>query len=244
MKKPTKENIKLSVLLLNIENPRFDMGGNQRDVIQKMIEDQGDKLYQLAQHIVENGLNPSELAMVTPSEREDGRFEVLEGNRRITALKILTTPALIDAQYKNLTNKIKKLSLLFKKNPIKEVPCTIFVDPKEANKWIKLKHTGQNGGVGTVEWDTQQQGRFDAKVEGKAPAIAIQVIDFLNKSPHFDKALKPKLKDVRATNLGRLVGDPEFRDFLGLSQQNGVLQSHFEQPEVVKGLTKVVTLGL
>ena len=86
MKKPKNEELNLSLLLLNIENPRFDMGENQRDVIQKMIDDQGDKLYQLAQHIVQHGLNPAELAIVTPSEREDGRYEVLEGNRRITAV--------------------------------------------------------------------------------------------------------------------------------------------------------------
>jgi hypothetical protein len=240
MKKSVTQNIKLSILLLNIENPRFEMGSNQRDIVQKMIEDQGDKLYHLAKHIVQHGLNPSELAIVTPSEREDGRYEVLEGNRRITALKILSNPTLIDPQYKNLTNKIKKLSLLFKKNPIREVPCVIFSDPKDAYEWIKLKHTGQNGGVGTVEWDTQQQGRFDAKIEGKAPNAALQIIDYLNKSPLFDKGLKAKLKDVPATSLGRLTGDPDFRDFLGLTQKDGVLYGHLKDPEVVKGLTKVV----
>lgn len=240
MKKPVSQNIKLSILLLNIENPRFEMGNNQRDVIQKMIEDQGEKLYQLARHIVEHGLNPSELAIVAPSEREDGRYEVLEGNRRITALKILSAPSLIDDKYKNLSKKVKKLSAIFKKSPIKEVPCVIFDDPKDAYKWIKLKHTGQNGGIGTVEWDTQQQGRFDAKIEGKAPSAAIQVIDYLHKSPHFDKALKGKLKDVPATSLGRLTGDPEFREFLGLSVKDGMIQGNLAESEIVKGLTKVV----
>jgi len=240
MKKSVNESIKLSLLLLNIENPRFDLGENQRDVVQKMIEDQGDKLYRLAEHIVKHGLNPSELAIVTPSEREDGRYEVLEGNRRVTALKILTTPSLIDVKYKSLTNKIKKLSTAFKKRGIKNVPCVIFDDPKEATKWIKLKHTGQNGGVGTVEWDNQQQARYDAKTEGKAPNSAIQIIDYLRKSPDFDKDLKAKLKDVPATSLGRLLGDPVFREFVGLSQDDGILKSNFEPAETIKPLTKVI----
>ncbi len=243
MSYPLKKNIKLSNLLLNVENPRFELVGNQRDVIQKMIEDQdsGDKLYHLAKHISEHGLDPSIIIIVTPSGREEGRYEVLEGNRRITALKILTTPSLIDVKYKGLINKIKNLSIEFKKRKIKEIHCVVYDNPEDAYKWIKLKHTGQNGGVGTVEWDTQQQGRFDAKVEGKAPSIAIQVIDFLNKSPLFDRDLKSKLKKVKATNMGRLMGDPEFREFIGLSQQGGIVQSNFEQPEVIKGLTKVVT---
>lgn len=240
MKEPGIEIIKLTNLLLNIENPRFEMVGNQRDAIQKMIEDQGDKLYQLAQHITENGLDPSTHIIVTPSDKEKGRFEVLEGNRRVTALKILTNPSIIDAQNKSLINRVKKLNEQFKKKNIKDVSCIVFDDPNDAYKWIDIKHTGQNNGIGTVEWDTQQQARFDAKVNGKAPAIAIQAIDFLNKSPLFDKNLKSKLKDIKATNLGRLIGDPEFRDFIGLSQNDGMLQSNFNQSEVVKGLTKVV----
>jgi len=241
MKKPVTESIKLSLLLLNIENPRFDLGENQRDVVQKMIEDQGDKLYRLAEHIVKHGLNPSELAIVTPSEREAGRYEVMEGNRRITALKILAAPSLIDPKYKVLIKKIKKLSEAFKKRAIKNVPSVIFDDPKEAIKWIELKHTGQNGGVGVVEWDTQQQARYLAKTEGKAPNSAIQLIDYLRKSPDFDKDLKTQLKDVPATSLGRLLGDPSFREFVGLSQDDGILKSNYDPTETIKPLTKVIT---
>ncbi len=36
--------IDIADLYINIENPRFEMVGNQREAIKTMIEDQGDKL--------------------------------------------------------------------------------------------------------------------------------------------------------------------------------------------------------
>jgi len=47
-------------LNINIENPRFEMVGSQRDAIQLMIEDHKDKLFKLAEDIMEEGLNPGE----------------------------------------------------------------------------------------------------------------------------------------------------------------------------------------
>ena len=93
--------IKVANLLLNPTNYRFSPQTNQREAIEVMLKDQGEKLYKLAEDIVENGLNPSEDLMVTPIE--DGNatqklYKVLEGNRRITALKLLSIPENIEGE--------------------------------------------------------------------------------------------------------------------------------------------------
>ena len=56
----TRKLIDLSLLNINIENPRFEMVGNRREAIKTIIYDQGDKLTKLATDIVEEGLNPGE----------------------------------------------------------------------------------------------------------------------------------------------------------------------------------------
>lgn len=236
----TNKQLLLTNLLLNIENPRFELVGNQREALQAMINDQSEKIYNLAKDIIEVGtLNPSELVIVTPSESDKKHFVVLEGNRRVTTLKILTTPELISTSHVAFYKKIKPLAEKFKLNPISEVPCVIFNDAEEANKWIKLKHTGENEGIGIVRWDAQQVARFEERVDGTSP-IALQAIDFLRREDSVDEALKERLKEVPSTNLDRLLKDKSVQSLIGLSIKDNRLQTNLKRKEVVKGLTKIV----
>lgn len=86
--------IKLTSLLVNTENYRFEPQPSQKDALDKMIEDQNDKLYTLAVDIINNGLSPVDLIMVTPDE-STSRYTVLEGNRRVTTLKYYPIPLLL-----------------------------------------------------------------------------------------------------------------------------------------------------
>src|SRR5687768_569277 len=104
------EKISVSNLLISTENPRFDIVSNQREAIDVMVDDQGEKLLNLASHIVESGtLNPSELPIVCADEVQKKKFNVLEGNRRVSALKLLETPDIISDQYRALRTKFRKL---------------------------------------------------------------------------------------------------------------------------------------
>lgn len=53
--------IKLTSLFVNTENYRFEPLSSQKEAIDKMIEDQGDKLYSLVDDIVTNGLSPASI---------------------------------------------------------------------------------------------------------------------------------------------------------------------------------------
>lgn len=237
----TTKPISLTNLTVNIENPRFELVGNQREAIQVMIEDQGDKLINLAKDIVETGmLNPGELIYVTPHQKEKGQFNVLEGNRRVTALKILTTPSLIDGKHTAFAKRLKPYVDQFKKKPITEIPCAIFNNADDANKWIKLKHTGENDGVGIVRWDAQQVARFDERIDGTSP-VALQAIDFLKKEALVPQSLKIKLKDVPSSSLDRLLKDKNVQQVIGITVKDNRLQTHLEKNEIIKGLSKIVT---
>lgn len=231
--------IDISLLNINIENPRFEMVGNQREAIKTMIEDQGDKLIKLADDIVNEGLNPGDPIYVVQHEKNEEQFNVLEGNRRATVLKLLENPDLIPETNKSLLNKFRKLSELYTKNPIDKVNCILFNSEKDAEHWIELKHTGQNDGIGTVGWDAQQKARFDERVKGTS-SYALQIIDFLLKESSVDSDIKSQLKNVKSSSLQRLVTDPDFRRVAGIEIYNGKVQTKFEPSEVAKPLTKAV----
>ncbi len=232
-----KKNIDLSLLSVNIENPRFEMVGSQREAISQMINDQGQRLSKLAQDILDNGLNPSELIIVVKHEKSEGQYNVLEGNRRITALKLLANPDLIPDKHKSLLNAFRKLSERFYLNPIKDLPCVVFDDEQFANRWIKLKHTGANDGIGVVSWDAQQKDRFEERVEGKS-SYALQVIDFLSKQD-LDADLKRDLNKLPSSSVQRLVTDPDFRSVVGLDIKDGKLYTKLPPEEVTKPLVKM-----
>lgn len=231
--------INLTNLLVNTENYRFESIVSQKEAIDKMVQDQNEKLFNLAAHIVENGLNPNDPIQVSPSSHDKNKFIVLEGNRRVITLKILQNPTIIDIpNFDSLKKKFKKLHNNNKDKLIYEVDCTVFDDPSEAEKWIKLKHAGQSNGAGTVDWDAQQIQRFEAKVEGKS-SIALQTIKLLKSSSLVPHEIKDRLSDLPITSLDRLLSDPAIRDFLGVNINNGVIQSEIDETEVIKGLTQI-----
>lgn len=231
--------IDISLLNVNIENPRFEMVGNQRDAIKIMIGDQKDKLIKLANDIVNEGLNPGDPIFITKHEKLDGEYNVLEGNRRVTALKLLENPELISEKNKSLLNRFKNLSEQYSKVAIEKIPCILFENENEAEHWIELKHTGQNDGVGTVGWDAQQKARFDERVKGNS-SYALQIIDFLEKEESVESDVKDNLKKVKSSSLQRLAADPDFRRMAGIDIKDGKVITRYEPAEVAKPLSKAV----
>lgn len=234
------KKINLTDLNVNPENYRFEPVSSQKEAIDQMVNDQGEKLFHLAEHIVKNGLNPNDKIQTVVSSHDDTKFNVVEGNRRTVSLKLLNHPDLIDnAKHAALKKKFRHLHDANKSAIIKIVECTVYDNPAEADKWIKLKHAGQLDGVGTVTWTAQQVDRFEEKVEGKS-SIALQTIKLLEKSADVPSEIKSKLKDLKISNLERLISDPKVRTFLGVEINNGIIQSEVEEKEVVKGLTHIV----
>jgi hypothetical protein len=231
--------LRVTQLLLNLKNYRFDPMGNQREAIRIMLENQGDKLVRLAADITFVGLNPSDLPIVAPSAQDSKKFVVLEGNRRLTSLKLLNQPTLASlGPTKAHKKRFVELSKEYRKNIIDKVMCVVFKNHSVADRWIELKHTGQNKGVGTVDWDAAAVARFNES-RGK-PSLALQAIDFMKENANLDDDLKKKIDSISTTNLNRLLGDAYVKDFLGISSRNGQLYGTLEKDEIIKGLRKII----
>lgn len=230
-------SVKIADTLLNLDNPRFDPVQHQREALNSMISSQvlQEKTRNLAQDIIEGGINPTELVIVTPEGHN--KYKVLEGNRRIAALKFLANPEIFKDTHKTFTKQMKALSVEFRKAPIKKIQCVIFQDASKANRWIKLRHTGENKGKGTVPWDAQQVARFESMIAKKS-SIGLQAIDFIK--DFADEALLTKIRQMPITNLERLLTDKNIQSVLGITIEDGILKTDILKEEVKKGLYKVV----
>ena len=89
-----KQTIHVDHLLLDLDNSRYpDQPESQQDALYKMIQLQGDKLVNLAKDIINHGMDPSERVLVL--KEDDETYTVVEGNRRLTTLKLLHDPELV-----------------------------------------------------------------------------------------------------------------------------------------------------
>ena len=162
-----------------------------------------------------HGLDPSDLIIVMPFGGGFGRYAVLDGNRRLTALRALETPdLLVDVLPQALLNAMRRFSNEYNNAPIHEVQCAVFDNRDEANHWIELRNAGEAGGAGSVQWGSDEKDRFRARNGGK-PNLATQALDFLETRGDITHEQR---RDTATTTLTRILGSPDIRPKLNQSQ--------------------------
>lgn len=234
---PSEERtIPLSKINLNTENDRHGTLPSQVHCIQWMLNNLGDEIYRLAKDIAQHGLSPLDNILVIPSE--SGNFVVWEGNRRITALKLLENPDRCHSR--DLTQKYARLTKDF------EVPsklrCVVASSQQEADRLIELKHQGPQGGVGTLHWSPAQKNRHQTRLGKKGRYdFSQKVIDAILPKLSEDLQFKVQDKSFALSTLDRLLQNTEVRNFLGISDEDGSPRRTLHESEVVKGLSKVIS---
>ena len=234
--------LKLANLFLDLGNPRYEEQANQAEALNTIAIAQGDKLLALLRDIIENGLNPSEMLIVAPMEEERGRgknsYVVLEGNRRVAAMKLLRNPNILRDD--KLKARYAKLHDKHKNDPKvpKQIECVV-LKPEVARLWIERKHEGELGGIGTVQWDSVQKDRFQNKNSGKDSKV-LQLIDFMKGLSGNDEAFHAQVDKIGPTNFERLFSTPEVRYKLGLDVKNGMFVAYHDPDEIMRGLRSVV----
>ncbi len=226
--------IPLSDLIADSENPRLPTRNlDQEHIIRAIASHQGRKLVELAQHIIDNGLNPTDPLFIM--ESLDNRYVVLEGNRRLATLRILEKPDILKGDVdKNIEDAFLAKSVAYRTNPIEEVSCVLFEDRDEAYRWIVLKHGGEQKGVGTVPWGSQEKSRFAAQSIESPTEIAL--LDYLEKNGF----LTPDERQVvPLTSWQRLIRSPDVREKLGITIENKRVKRLAEEDEVGAALAYV-----
>ncbi len=219
-------------LVIDPMNPRLiEPGGGQRQAQRAIAHDQQRKLLRLAEDIARWGVDPATLPIVM--RVDDRRYTVIEGNRRLTALKSLENPESINGAVDSVVlEKLRATSKAYLENPVERINCLVVKDREEANHWIELRHTGSNEGAGLVEWNPHQKARFR---ERSAPP-AHQALDFLE---NYDAITPERRQDVPASTLDRLLSSPDLRSKVGVNLVNGELQIVGDPKKVARALAYV-----
>lgn len=155
-----KKRVRLEQLRIWSDNPRAGLIlSNVKDVaenyiINVLIDVVGEeKMYKLANDIVENiGLLPNVLPVVV---FKDNNYYVYDGNRRVTCLKMLLNPDIIESP--SLKNKITDLSLKISDRDKYNQIEIYETDETEAYFIMDRTHNGEFGGIGTLSWDSYQR---------------------------------------------------------------------------------------
>jgi hypothetical protein len=158
---PEVVDVPLSDLLFDLRNPRLvEPLKTQQEFAVNLAKQQQGNIVRLAKDILDNGLDPTTLPAVIPTDDQHKRYTVLEGNRRVLALKALEAPALVaPALSTQEQHRLSKLAERFSAEPVRTVSCVLFDNEQEATHWIELRHTGQNEGVGLVPWGSDEKDR-------------------------------------------------------------------------------------
>lgn len=215
--------IPIGRLLLDTQNPRHEPVSTQREAVLSLIATERQKLVVLANDILEYGISPIDLLLVIKKDAKN--YTVVEGNRRLVALRLLANPDLAEGTV--IETQIKRVAAL-SDGPF-EVECAIVASREDAEHWMELRHGGEAGGAAVVRWNTLAANRFSHK-PGTQAAKAITFLEAIDEGYPDNEVMKDLVTEVaskRLTTLGRLVGDPTFRTHVTMTEENGSLMFGF-----------------
>ncbi len=248
-----RSNISVTNLLLDPLNPRLpvaDKSLSQAELIEELV--QKDDVYPLAKSIIEQGYFPGEPLIVI---EDRGKKWVIEGNRRIAALKLLLSPVAAPSAYQS---RFKSLADGIDPTVLSKVRILIAPDRSAAAPIIMVRHTQTQ----IKKWSTIQQAKF-FRQQVDAGVTIDQLVNQYVITPDrmrqllrsyvlydiachlkFEDEISAKVNDPRKfpiTTLDRVCCEPEVQKFLGIEfDDNLSLKGKVKASEFKKGYTKIV----
>jgi hypothetical protein len=231
-----ERTVSVADLRLDGLNPRLEPTTGERDIIAALLEEQGDKLLNLADDIATHGLSPIDGVLVIQGPKSS--YIVVEGNRRVAALKLLANPDLTDRSgYRDRFRAIAK-----GKDVPTSVPIVLAGSRPEAKHWQDLRHAGEMEGRGTVRWSAEAVQRF-RRTPGNDADRGIRFAEAIEKAFPGNPEIQADLRTVRRdriTTLGRLAKDPTYRDRAGIEITDAGLVVHQPEELVERGIGRVL----
>ncbi|MDC9511307.1 hypothetical protein [Pseudoalteromonas sp. Angola-4] len=199
------EEIALEDLHLDLNNPRLPRSlqhSDTREIINWMLEDAS--LIELMLAIGTNGFFPGEPLLIV---EEDGKNIVVEGNRRLSSLKLLKDPNIATKMKKSISRVME----LTDKRP-SSIPCIKFPSRNEVNKYLGFRHI-----TGIKEWSLLAKARY---LRGLIPGLGDITIE--NTYRELAKMIGSKADYIRrvlvALNLFDKIEEDNYYNISGLNE--------------------------
>jgi len=162
--KRTSIEPKISELILDKDNYRITDSTvkTQDQIFTWMLADDEKGLKKLMKDIVAKGLSP--LVNITVIHDENGKYLVIEGNRRIACLKMLLSP---DHAKNTSTHKVITDILKTHKAPDTVGVTLVEGTRKDLNYFVALHHNGYQEGKGLKDWARGGKSKLAKDITGK-----------------------------------------------------------------------------
>lgn len=145
------EYININKLGFDYDNPRlprsYKSARSEKDIIEYMVK--FGNIIELMASIAENGYFEAEPLLVVPSAR--GNYRVIEGNRRLAALKLLNNPSLSPLRKKSINEVIDSME----GEAPDSVPCIIYQNESEIIDYLGYRHI-----TGVKDWGALEKARY------------------------------------------------------------------------------------
>lgn len=148
------DKIEVDRLLLDPENPRLPKSmanKNEIEIINYLLSDAS--LIELMLAIGKNGFFEGEQLLVVP---QNDKYIVIEGNRRLSAVKLLHNPEIGKVYPSKITQVIQESDPL---NIPSKIPCLIFKDKNQILKYLGFRHI-----TGIKSWKLLEKARYLTKL--------------------------------------------------------------------------------
>lgn len=245
-----RKKVRVADLFLDSSNIRLQV--ESKSAPEVLINDLflNEDAMQILESITRNGFFPDELPVVL---REDGKYIVVEGNRRVAALKVLSHPEIVPSGETLVRKLIKDTGVNIKEIEVVEAPSRESVKHFLASKhtqdtrrpWKPLRQayfykaelaTGKTVQELRDEYPTVDINRFLRLINVHKVARAIKY-----GSEHVTEKVYNE-RTFPASTIERLYDDKKVRDFLGFDfDGNGDLVVKIEKKEFEKGFGRVIS---
>lgn len=221
-----RQQISINSLDFDQQNPRLTKDSTTQEMaIQGILENEATSCIELLQDLVEYGISPNDIPIAL--ESDNNRYVVLEGNRRLLALKLLAGDAVVLKQLNDKQRK-KVQKITESATPITEIEVVVAQDREEADHWIKLKHSRGNNGAATQPWKPFEKDRHDYTKDASrcTPALALfYYAQQLAKEDHSLDGHVHRIHNSHYSTLQRIANSSHFGRLTGITFEGTRIQA-------------------
>ena len=229
--------ISIDNIMVNPENPRFEpvIAISEIFVMQQLLNSRKDaeSMFKLICSIGNDGWFIQSILTVT-YDKEKEKYIAWDGNRRLTALKILKNPSILK-ELEHFTHqqvqKILELSHNINDEDFFDISCYIAKDLAECASYIKNIHTTDTS---ALPWNSVAIKRFENKLGNKN--LFAQISEYLPK-PFADIDNK-----FSVSKFEKIVSSKVGKEYLGIENTEGLftIKSPQKEKELETKITKIV----
>jgi len=247
------ETLRVDLLSLDPENPRLShlpIGRTQEDLVRAMWREMA--VDELCQSIAENGFFPEEPLLAIPdpeSKQEEQRYIVVEGNRRLTAARLLLDNSLRKSIRATDIPTITEEQA----EKLRNLPVAVYPNKEALWEYFGFRHVN-----GPKEWDALSKASYVAKIHRQGHELeeiarkigdknqtvkrfyrGYVLLEQAERSAGFDRTNVDQ-KRFHFSHLYTAAAYPQIQKFLGITDENSLHENPVDQknlPELKELMT-------